>query len=74
MASYQASEIQSAFKDIRKEWSDASLRVAVWNATNPVFKKFPDVTEDDLTGTVESDVQGPFAFSKAAINAFKEVE
>jgi len=74
VATYDASEIQSAFKNIKKEWPNAPLRVAVWNASSGVFKKFSDVTAEDLQGTVESSVNGPFAFSKEAINAFKEVD
>lgn len=74
MASYTPSAIKSAFKDIKSQWSDASLRVAVWNAGDGAFKPFLDVSEEDLTKTADSNIHGPFAFSKEAILAFKELE
>jgi len=71
---YTAKEISSAFKDIKSHWSDASIRVAVWNIGVGIWKPFLDVTEDDLQQITEGNVHGPFAFSKEVISVFRKLD
>lgn len=71
---YTAKEISSAFNDIKSHWSDASIRVAVWNIGVGIWKPFLDVTEDDLQQITEGNVHGPFAFSKEVISVFRKLE
>jgi NAD(P)-dependent dehydrogenase (short-subunit alcohol dehydrogenase family) len=74
VASYAAKDIQTAFQNINSEWSDASLRVAVWNAGVGIWKEFLDITENDLDKTVEGAIYGPFAFAQEAISVFRGLE
>ena len=52
----------------------AQNRAALWNAGNSVFNQFLDVTESDLDLSLQSNVQGPFAFSRQAVLTFRENE
>lgn len=47
------------------------VRAALWNASGGAFKRFFDVTEADLAGSVEGNVTAPFAFARQAITAFR---
>lgn len=73
ITSYDSSSLTSAFSSIKSHWSNAELRVAVWNVSpGNLFKSFDDVTEDDLDLVGGTNVHGAFAFAKAAIEKFKE--
>jgi NAD(P)-dependent dehydrogenase (short-subunit alcohol dehydrogenase family) len=48
--------------------------VAIYNAGEGTFKKFFDVTDEDIERSTTTGVVGPFAFSRAAITAFKSNE
>ncbi|KAI0086070.1 short-chain dehydrogenase/reductase SDR [Irpex rosettiformis] len=52
----------------------AQIRAALWNAGNSVFNQFLDVSEDDLNLSLQSNVQGPFAFSRQAVLSFRDNE
>lgn len=74
--SYSYSDIISIFDTINAyQWpstGQSELGVALWNVGNEVFKGFLDVTEEDITSSVQVYVAGAFAFSRRAILAFKE--
>ncbi|KAI0804752.1 NAD-P-binding protein [Irpex lacteus] len=75
-----------AYKSILAVWDEiksfkwpssqqpAPIRAALWNAGNSVFSPFLDVTEDNLNLSLQSNVQGPFAFSRQAVLTFRENE
>lgn len=48
------------------------IRVAVFNAVAGIFKPFLSVTPEDVQDTLQTGITGAFAFSRAAILAFKE--
>ena len=50
----------------------AQVRVALWNAGDAPWKKFLDITEDELAKSLQTHVTASFAFSRQAILAFKK--
>ncbi|KAI0338754.1 short-chain dehydrogenase/reductase SDR [Trametopsis cervina] len=52
----------------------SEVRAALYNAGGGVFKTFLDVTPADVQKSLEGSVAGAFAFSRAAILAFKANE
>lgn len=45
--------------------------MAIYNAGEGTFKKFFEVTDEDIERSTTTGIAGPFAFSRAAITAFK---
>jgi len=72
--SYAATDIQSAFSSIKSRFPSSEIRVAVYNAGEGTFKRFLDVTDEDIERSTTTGVVGPFAFSKAVITAFQNNE
>jgi NAD(P)-dependent dehydrogenase (short-subunit alcohol dehydrogenase family) len=72
--SYAAIDVSAAWKAIHTKYPlpKYSVRVAVFNAAQGVFKPFLDVTPEDVRASAEVNVEGAFAFSREAILAFKE--
>ncbi|KAL4076890.1 hypothetical protein V8B97DRAFT_1515270 [Scleroderma yunnanense] len=72
VADYSANSICAAFKAIRFIFpSDTShLRVALFNAGYGVWKPFLNITDDDLSTSLEVNVTAAFAFSREVITEF----
>ncbi|KAF9653586.1 NAD(P)-binding protein [Thelephora ganbajun] len=71
---YGAADIQSAFSSISSRFPSSEIRVAIYNAGEGTFKKFFDVTDEDIERSTTTGIVGPFAFSRAVITAFKNNE
>lgn len=67
-------DIQSAFSSISSSFPSSEIRVAIYNAGEGTFKKFFDVTDEDIERSTTTGVVGPFAFSRAVITAFQNNE
>jgi len=71
--SYTQDSIQSVFSSIKQTWPDGEIRVAVWNAGLGIWKPFLDMTEAEVRESVDTNIVAPFAFARAAILAFKDL-
>jgi len=71
---YGVTDIQSAFSSISSHFPSSEIRVAIYNAGEGRFKKFFDVTDEDIERSTTTGVVGPFAFSRAVITAFRNNE
>jgi len=69
--SYGATDVQAAFSSITSHFPSSEIRVAIYNAGEGTFKRFFEVTDEDIERSTTTGVVGPFAFSRAAITAFK---
>ena len=74
MNSYSAEDINTAWAAIQSTFPkpDYTVRAAVFNAGAGVFKKFLDVTPEDVQKSLNDNVAAAFAFSRQAILTFKE--
>ncbi|KXN92489.1 hypothetical protein AN958_07436 [Leucoagaricus sp. SymC.cos] len=74
LSSYSAEAITSAWTSIKQRFTNPTyeIRVAVWNAGHTVFKKFLDVTPEDVQQSTQVNIVGAFSFSREAILTFKE--
>ncbi|KAI0749694.1 NAD-P-binding protein [Daedaleopsis nitida] len=76
VSSYSYKETLSVFDTIAAhKWNSSGtseLRVALWNAGLGVWKGFLDVTEEDITNSLQTNVTAAFGFSRGAILAFKQ--
>ncbi|XP_006456462.1 hypothetical protein AGABI2DRAFT_78299, partial [Agaricus bisporus var. bisporus H97] len=72
--SYSYDDVTAAWTSIKQKFSRSSyeIRAAIWNVGHSAFKKFMDVTPQDIVETAEANMNGAFAFSKQAIIAFQE--
>ncbi|KAF5368100.1 hypothetical protein D9758_004380 [Tetrapyrgos nigripes] len=72
--SYGHKDIQSAFTQIRSRFppNAYSLRAALYNAGNGVWKPFLEVTPEDVQIVTQSNIEGSFAFSHEVIKEFKD--
>ncbi|KAK7436207.1 hypothetical protein VKT23_019284 [Stygiomarasmius scandens] len=72
--SYAHGDVASAFAQIHSRYpsNKYSIRAAVYNAGNGVWKPFLDVTPEDVQLVTQSNIEGSFAFSHHIIKAFKE--
>jgi len=70
---YDHANIHSAFDAIKRHWPDDEIRVAVWNTAHGVWKKFLDVTEQDIQESVDVNIVSAFAFAREAILSFEEL-
>jgi NAD(P)-dependent dehydrogenase (short-subunit alcohol dehydrogenase family) len=74
VSSYDYASFTEAFKKIRSEWPDSSVRVGVFNAGAGYWKPFLDVKEEEIRDSLETNVTAAFGFSREAILAFKDQE
>ncbi|EMD31167.1 hypothetical protein CERSUDRAFT_89287 [Gelatoporia subvermispora B] len=76
--SYAYGDVTSVFDQIQShQWASGGrteLRVALFNAGAGVWKPFLDVTEADVALITETNITAAFAFSRAALLAFKQNE
>ncbi len=66
--------MKSTFEAIKKQWPEDEIRAAVWNAGFGIWKPFLELSEEEVRESVETNVLGPFAFARQAIEAFKALE
>ncbi|KAL5513447.1 hypothetical protein ACEPAH_3846 [Sanghuangporus vaninii] len=71
---YDEASLTSAFGSIKSQWPDSVLRVAVWNAVHPIWRPFLQITDEEVTEALNTNVRAAFAFSRLAISMFKENE
>ena len=79
IASYSNEDVTAAWASIQQHFPKPkyAIRAAVFNAGpvftagTPVFKPFLSVTPSDVQETLQTGIAGAFAFSRAAILAFK---
>ncbi|THV05743.1 NAD(P)-binding protein [Dendrothele bispora CBS 962.96] len=71
--SYGHADVASAFAQIHSRYpsNTHSLRAALYNAGNGVWKPFLDVTPEDVQLVTQSNIEGSFAFSHHVLKAFK---
>lgn len=71
---YQYKSVIGVWDTIKgHKWSSpVEIRAALWNAGSAPFKKFLDVTEEDLELSLQTHITAAFAFSRQAILTFKE--
>lgn len=74
MSSYSHEDITNAWASIHSKFPkpEYAVRVAVFNAGDAVFKKFLDVTPDDVQKSLQTSVAAAFSFARGAILAFKD--
>ncbi|KAF5345652.1 hypothetical protein D9756_011244 [Leucocoprinus leucothites] len=74
LSSYSTEAIKTAWASIKERFKSPSyeIRVAVWNTGYGVFKKFLDVTVEDIEQSMHVNSVAAFAFSREAILTFKE--
>ncbi|KAF9448686.1 short-chain dehydrogenase/reductase SDR [Macrolepiota fuliginosa MF-IS2] len=76
LPAYSAEAITSAWSLIKAKFPKPAyeIRVAVWNAGHAVFKKFLDITAEDIEQSTQVNIAASFSFSRQAILTFKENE
>ncbi|KAJ3576325.1 hypothetical protein NP233_g497 [Leucocoprinus birnbaumii] len=74
LLSYSRDDISSTWMSVREMFSmpEYSIRVAVFNAGQTVFKPFLEITPEEVQNSLEVSVSAAFAFSREAILSFKE--
>ncbi|PPQ90338.1 hypothetical protein CVT25_007740 [Psilocybe cyanescens] len=74
IASYSNDDIVSAWTAIHAKFPKPEyiIRVAVFNAGFGVWKKFLDITPQEVEESLQTNVAAAFSFSRAAILAFKD--
>ncbi|EIM84866.1 NAD-P-binding protein [Stereum hirsutum FP-91666 SS1] len=70
---YGYKDIHSAFEAIKKQWPDSEIRAALWNAGYGAWKPFLELTEEEVTESVKTNVTAAFSFSREVILAFKQL-
>ncbi|KIY74046.1 NAD(P)-binding protein [Cylindrobasidium torrendii FP15055 ss-10] len=73
LQAYDTSNIVSAFKGIQATYptDKYSLRAALWNAGDAVWKPFLEITEEELDKTFNTNTRAAFSFSRETILRFK---
>ncbi len=74
ISSYNTTDINTAYAQIRAHYQGQPIRVALYNATHPVWKPFLDITLEDVQAVIQMNIEGAFAFSKNVIQAFQANE
>ncbi|KAF8874259.1 hypothetical protein CPB84DRAFT_1797679 [Gymnopilus junonius] len=72
--SYSHEDITSAWSSIHSHFPkpDYSIRAALFNVGQGVWKRFLDVTPEDVQASLQTNVAAAFAFSRGAVLSFKE--
>lgn len=70
---YSYKDIHSAFASIHSHFPDSELRAALWNAGYGVWKPFLELTEEEVTESVQTNVTAAFSFAREVVLAFKEL-
>ncbi|KAF4622359.1 hypothetical protein D9613_009512 [Agrocybe pediades] len=74
IASYSHDDITSAWSAIHAKFPkpEYTIRVALFNAGHGVWKKFLDITPQDVQDCLQTSVAAAFSFARGAILAFKD--
>jgi len=72
--SYTRDSLSSTFASIKKQWPDAQVRAALYNAAYGVWKPFLDLNESEIKESVDTNIIGAFAFARESILAFKDLD
>ncbi|KAJ6542085.1 hypothetical protein DFH09DRAFT_1041440 [Mycena vulgaris] len=73
---YGAEDVTAAFNSIHARYPspEYAITVAIFNAGQAVWKAFLDVTPEDIRESNKVNIEGSFAFARAAILAFQKNE
>ncbi|KAJ6489712.1 hypothetical protein DFH09DRAFT_1168410 [Mycena vulgaris] len=73
---YGPEELTAAFNSIHARYPspEYAITVAIFNAAHGVWKPFLEVTPEDIRESNKVNIEGSFAFSRAAILAFQKNE
>ncbi|KAF9033527.1 hypothetical protein BJ165DRAFT_1534483 [Panaeolus papilionaceus] len=71
--SYSPTDIAEVWKAIHVAFPapQYSIRAALFNAGDAVFKPFLEITQDEVRKSIETGVEGAFEFARGAITTFK---
>ncbi|KAF9530714.1 short-chain dehydrogenase/reductase SDR [Crepidotus variabilis] len=74
VSSYSHEDVTNAWSSIHKAFPkpEYAIRAAVFNGGAGVFKKFLDITPEDVQTSLQASVASAFSFSRGAILAFKD--
>lgn len=73
LLSYSHDDVSSTWLSLREKFSspEYTIRAAIFNAGQPVFKPFLDITPEEIQNSLEVSISAAFAFSRGAILAFQ---
>jgi NAD(P)-dependent dehydrogenase (short-subunit alcohol dehydrogenase family) len=73
LLSYSRDNLSSNWISVREKFSapEYSIRAAVFNAGQTIFKPFLEITPEEVQNSLEVSVSAAFAFSREAILAFQ---
>ncbi|KAJ7279343.1 hypothetical protein C8J57DRAFT_1303073 [Mycena rebaudengoi] len=74
VSAYGSDEITAAFSAIHSRYPSPqyTVSVAIFNAGHGVWKPFLDITPEDIRESNKVNIEGSFAFARAAILAFQK--
>lgn len=74
LLSYSRDDISSTWISVKEKFPnpDYSIRAAVFNAGQSVFKPFLEITPEEIQNSLEVSISAAFAFSREAILTFKD--
>lgn len=72
--SYNKPSLTTAFEAIRTRFPSPEyvVRAALYNAVDRVWKPFFEVTDEDMAGALQTQIEGAWYFSREAISEFKK--
>ncbi|SJL04298.1 related to oxidoreductase, short chain dehydrogenase/reductase family [Armillaria ostoyae] len=71
ISSYNTTDVNTAFAQIRAHYQGQPIRIALYNAVHGVWKPFLDITPEDIQAVTQTSIEGTFSFSKNVIQAFQ---
>lgn len=73
LLSYSRDDISSTWISVQEKFSapEYNIRAAVFNAGQPIFKPFLEITPEEVSNSLEVSTAAAFAFSREAILSFK---
>ncbi|KAJ7457406.1 hypothetical protein FB451DRAFT_1406842 [Mycena latifolia] len=76
LSAYGPDELTAAFESIHARYPspEYAITVAIFNTAHGVWKPFLDVTPEDVRESNKVNIEGSFAFARAAILAFQKNE
>ncbi|KAJ7123873.1 hypothetical protein C8R43DRAFT_1031763 [Mycena crocata] len=76
VSAYGPEDLTSAFEAIQQRYAapDYAITVAIFNAGHAVWKPFLQITPEDVQESNKVNIEGSFAFARAAILAFQKNE
>jgi NAD(P)-dependent dehydrogenase (short-subunit alcohol dehydrogenase family) len=70
---YSPASLQSAFGTLSQTYPSSThvLRAALYNSGDAIFKPFLSISPEDFKSSLETNLEGSFAFAQEVIKAFK---